>query len=267
MTEEEWLAATHPTVMLEFLGGQASDRKRQLFDCACCRLIWHLLEDERSRRAVEAAERVADAGQAGGDPSPAPALADAEAAETAAHTALALACDEAGLSLDFIDYAFDHRTCRRACRFDAASAAASSLRGPSGDLYSHVDAATAVASADAASRPHRCMGNYPSAHRDLDAARDGEYARQADLLREIVGNPFGPLSISLSFRTPDVVALARTAYDERHLPRGELDLHRLAVLADDLEEAGATGNLVEHLRSPGPHVRGCWALDLVLGLS
>jgi hypothetical protein len=40
----------------------------------------------------------------------------------------------------------------------------------------------------------------------------------------------------------------------------------LAVLADALEEAGcADAGLLGHLRSRGPHVRGCWALDLILG--
>jgi len=38
------------------------------------------------------------------------------------------------------------------------------------------------------------------------------------------------------------------------------------VLADALEDAGcADADLLEHLRSPGPDVRGCWALDLVPG--
>jgi hypothetical protein len=38
------------------------------------------------------------------------------------------------------------------------------------------------------------------------------------------------------------------------------------VLADALEDAGCSdAGLLGHLRSPGPHVRGCWALDLVLG--
>jgi hypothetical protein len=36
------------------------------------------------------------------------------------------------------------------------------------------------------------------------------------------------------------------------------------VLADALEEVGADHRLIEHLRSPGPHVRGCWALDAIL---
>ena len=47
MTEAEWVEATDPTPMLEFLRGKASDRKRRLFACSCCRRLVGLLPDER----------------------------------------------------------------------------------------------------------------------------------------------------------------------------------------------------------------------------
>ena len=45
-----------------------------------------------------------------------------------------------------------------------------------------------------------------------------------------------------------------------------LDLKRLPVLADALEEAGCTDEQVlGRLRGPGTHVRGCFVVDLLLG--
>jgi hypothetical protein len=47
-----------------------------------------------------------------------------------------------------------------------------------------------------------------------------------------------------------------------------LNAGRLAVLADMLEEAGCCDpQLLAHLRGPGPHVRGCFAVEAVLGKS
>jgi hypothetical protein len=66
--------------------------------------------------------------------------------------------------------------------------------------------------------------------------------------------------------TTTVLRLAAAAEDERHLVEGNLDSTRLAVLADALEEAGCTcGKILGHLRGPGPHTPGCWAVDLILG--
>src|SRR5579885_3264916 len=60
MTPAEWRSCTDPAAMLAFLGGKVSARKLRLFACACCRRIWHLLPEDDSRRAVEAAEAYAD---------------------------------------------------------------------------------------------------------------------------------------------------------------------------------------------------------------
>lgn len=56
MTEAEWLACNHPKQMLPLLMSHASDRKRRLLAAACCRRIWPLLTDERSRQVVEVVE-------------------------------------------------------------------------------------------------------------------------------------------------------------------------------------------------------------------
>jgi hypothetical protein len=87
-----------------------------------------------------------------------------------------------------------------------------------------------------------------------------------EMVRDIFGNPFRPVRLGRAWLTPTVTNLAQSAYEERALPSGELDPTRLAVLADALEEAGCDQpGLLSHLRGPGPHVRGCWALDLLLG--
>jgi hypothetical protein len=95
-------------------------------------------------------------------------------------------------------------------------------------------------------------------------SRPEEGAIQASLLRCIFGNPFRPVSLAPAWVTPAMLNLAQAAYDNRLLPSGLLDNTRLAVLADALEEGGCDNpDLLSHLRGPGPHVRGCWVLDLV----
>ncbi|OWK46791.1 hypothetical protein FRUB_00490 [Fimbriiglobus ruber] len=39
----------------------------------------------------------------------------------------------------------------------------------------------------------------------------------------------------------------------------------MPILADALEDAGCDNiDLLAHCRGTGPHVRGCWAIDLIL---
>jgi hypothetical protein len=104
-----------------------------------------------------------------------------------------------------------------------------------------------------------------SANPAYQAVKAAESVAQADLLRDVVGNPFSPTPPLAASLWVIAVALAEAAYQERELPRGHLDPVRLAVLADALEEGGAAAELIGHLRGPGPHVRGCHVLDLILG--
>src|SRR4051794_40919142 len=60
MTEQEWLAATDATPMLEFLRDRASHRKFRLFSNACCQQIWNFITAPALRQAVEVSERFAD---------------------------------------------------------------------------------------------------------------------------------------------------------------------------------------------------------------
>jgi hypothetical protein len=39
----------------------------------------------------------------------------------------------------------------------------------------------------------------------------------------------------------------------------------MPILADALQDAGCDSHdILDHCRGPGPHVRGCWVVDLVL---
>ncbi|MBA4191171.1 MAG: hypothetical protein C0467_24590 [Planctomycetaceae bacterium] len=82
---------------------------------------------------------------------------------------------------------------------------------------------------------------------------------QVHLLREIIGNPFRPVSLDPVWLTSDVVALARGIYEERAFDR-------MPILADALQDAGCdNADILDHCRGNSPHVRGCWVVDLVLG--
>jgi hypothetical protein len=86
-------------------------------------------------------------------------------------------------------------------------------------------------------------------------------AEQADLLRELFGNPFRPVAFDPAWRTDTAVTLARQMYDSR-------DFGAMPILADALQDAGCEDEaILLHCREPGAHVRGCWVCDLVLGFA
>jgi hypothetical protein len=229
MTAEQWLTCTDPDPMLGLLRGKASDRKLRLFACACCRRIWDLLSDERSREAVEVAERYADG------------LTEQAEVRQALEVAPMPVWPESGPEQ------FNWRLVTKAIAAD--------LTDPR--TYVWLTAEVGV----------------PELTPAVIAAKWSEHGAsfvaapcQAGLLRELFGNPFRPTTLAPAWLTADVANLAQSAYQERNLSAGTLEPVRLAVLSDALEEAGCTdAELLSHLRGPGPHVRGCWALDLILG--
>jgi hypothetical protein len=94
---------------------------------------------------------------------------------------------------------------------------------------------------------------------DLEVFDDPEWLKSVEYVHEIFGNPFRPITFSPSWRTDTALSLARTMYDSR-------DFSAMPILADALQDAGCESDaILNHCRGPGPHVRGCWVVDRVLG--
>jgi hypothetical protein len=229
MTEAEWLTCPYPYHLLPFLRGKASDRKLRLFACACCRRIWHLLPDQRARDAVETAERFADG------------LVDNGERVTARKAAQQVAQSRAVT------------TRPRSPKWQRRAASA---------VY-HATARGALAAAWDTSHLAVDALVWGAGGYGLDQApRIGaaEQAHQADVLRDVFGNPFRPTAINQLWRDwqgGTSRKLAQAIYDGRRF-------EDMPVLADALEDAGCTdAAILEHCRKED-HVRGCWVLDGLL---
>lgn len=232
MTEADWLACLRPQEMLSWL--QATKRRRRptrklgLFAVACAERVKLFMTEPVTLKGLELAERLAE-GSAGEGEYHA-YLAECQG-QRSPHPAGARSWAW-GVPIFAVQVPLPH------CTGQAPDKAA-------------VNVSNSCASAFAGPDP---LGRYR------------ELATQAELLRDIIGNPFQRSTLGRATPTSAIANLAEAAYEERHLPSGHLDNARLAVLSDALEEAGCTDEAVlAHLRSPGPHVIGCWALDLVLG--
>jgi len=83
--------------------------------------------------------------------------------------------------------------------------------------------------------------------------------KQSELIRDLFGNPFRPVTILPEWLTSTVVSLATGIYIEKAFDR-------MPILADALQDAGCDDEQVlGHCRGSGPHTRGCWAVDGCLG--
>jgi hypothetical protein len=227
--------------MLAHVAGKVSDRKIRLFACGCCRAIWPLLTDERSRHAVEIAERFAD-----GRVTPKELAAAREAARAVAWAAARedMRKQQAGLLRDICGNPF-----RPVKLWKEHGDEVTTNQSGDGPWFRLTPTVLRVARASYEERGRKCgpCGGSRTVHKG------------------------GSLYVACGY-------CHGTGTDGG----GALDPVTLAVLADALEDAGCDNeDLLRHLRGQercpvphhdhdwrkfrGPHVRGCWAVDCILG--
>jgi hypothetical protein len=299
MTESDWRTCADPEPLLRFLREKGSARKWRLFAVACCGRIGHLMADERSRRAVEVAARYAD-GVATEAELEAERLAAQEAqdeAEQAEHAAEA----EANYC---ITPAYAAACCRLYAASAARGAVSRDPRvtdAEPGSADAHCWQPNYVwAAAAVGKNAYANTGSNPSGTGQEDAWRAAESAEAAErqaqcqLLRDLFGEYLGPPGMEGGWLpygsatggsavpqdeqwcllpTPRNVALRPewVIWNDgvvRRIAEGiytDGAFDRLPILADALLDAGCDDEaLLAHCRGDGPHVRGCWVVDLIL---
>jgi anti-sigma regulatory factor (Ser/Thr protein kinase) len=231
MTEAQWLAATDPTPMLEFLRGKASARKVWLFAVACCTHPWHFSKaNNHPRPTTGSVSPHAD------DITIACDLAEARRVQEQIEAAL----QASGYS--------DHDV------FSIKLAVEEAL-------------VNAIVHGNQMDPEERVLASYRVTpdHSEVVIAHTGrqpaERGIQAALARDVFGNPFRPVTAGPTWLTSVVLALAGRMYESR-------DFTHMPILADALQDAGCEQpDVLDHCRAGGQHVRGCWVVDLLLGKS
>lgn len=194
LTEKEWLEAHHPLQMLEMLYYRTSSRKLRLIACACCRRIWDYLVDPRSRSAVEMAELYVD-----GEHSE----EDRKTFANAAH-----------------DACFELRTTPDSAPEDMASFTAADSIAADEDFHESDDEFTAVWDAVyctvqckvyAVIRKEKPKSSRERTRKIATEVEKQEFAAQAKLIREIIGNPFAKPHIGQHFLNATVIKVAQVS--------------------------------------------------------
>ncbi|VTR96288.1 Uncharacterized protein (Fragment) OS=uncultured bacterium PE=4 SV=1 [Gemmata massiliana] len=247
MTEADWLACENPWDMLEALftrarSRAASDERYRQFGIACCRRLGDVL-DVADTDALDCLELHAKSGLC-------EALLRARQVR--------LQGDRMNNPVTRMPWTYQPVEFRAAARVFASSAVWSCTRKRDTQAaLAYYAAGCAKAHLRAADRG---LEPTTSLLRELEREPDPtERAAQADLLRDIFGNPFRPVAFSPKWRTSTARAVALQMYESR-------DFSALPILADALQDAGCdSAHVLDHCRGEGPHVRGCWVVDRVLG--
>jgi hypothetical protein len=230
MTEAEWLTWNTPESLLHGPLPNVTCRKLRLYAVACGRSVLAEFRTERAEaeRALQLAEQYAD-----------------------------------GLvTLEELKREYDPKRALREPGWVVVAQAGSDYRHQ--QRHPDVNAAVSAARSAISFAPTAWVKRNPGQRQKSKGATNAAVIARAtllDLLRCIVGNPFRPVAFAPNWRTETAVALAAGIYAERAFDR-------LPILADALEEAGCDhAEVLNHCRGPGPHARGCWVVDGVLGKS
>jgi hypothetical protein len=233
MTEEEWDTTLDPEPMLNTIRGQRNARMMynksrlrllRLVAAACCQRLAFPAFSEFIGYCVDVAERLAD-----GD-----------------KTAMRQRTESFSTVINRFDSMFSTGV-------DSNDSVAGNASFAVCHLLQH----------DREFNEDDCICSLKAAIRafNIQDSKSVEYHRrvQADLVRDIFGNPFRPVVFDPRWRTSDSVGVARGIYEDRAF-------ERMPILADALMDAGCDDEQVlGHCRGAGPHVRGCWVVDSALG--
>jgi hypothetical protein len=260
MNLASWQTSKDPGEMLAALPGKVSERKLRLFACACCRRAWHLLPEEPSRRAVEIAESHADGATTAEE------LAQARAAARQVtwgriqqvHSLASTSCvsQNARSAWALVWAACAAEEAADAHVWSEWTPGVGQEVNPSQSLALRTAQVVSWAKTVAEEQGLWSKDGLPSL-RNFDDEED----YQCELLRDVFGSVICPVWIDpkwLSFRSGTVARMALAIHEEARF-------EDLPILADALEDAGCDSTrLLDHCRSSGPHVRGCWAVDALL---
>jgi hypothetical protein len=264
MTESEWLTCTDPSVLLQFIRANASERKLRLFACAYARQ-GHRLDDLYEgcyghRSGLTRDERVSE---------PEKGAPFGEWGEQIVERAEMHADSQSTTSdLELVRQLLEPHLSD--ARVGAAYCGPSAYLTP--EKYELLWATAAPEGSTAAELAIASVSHYFVGYADSgplrqlnptirDPARRETLALQAELFRELFGNPFRPVAIDPAWRQANdgtVVQLAQAIYEDR-------SFEAMPILADALLDAGCQdGAILEHCHAPREHVKGCWVVDLIL---
>ena len=242
MTESDWLTCTDPQAMLEYLRGKVSDRKLRLFACACCRRISYAFDHTFQEILAHVSDRTIQ-----------------QILKTSER------CAHGSFELENV-----RSVATRALKYLGDYIYAYGMESPT-PVPPDVEASIPKFEALLGCAERRALdGARLAALSAVKVSRRGarvlyanwdEEVNQTSRIRDIFGNPFRTVTMDPAglASNKSVSEMTQAIYDKRCF-------EDMPILADMLTAAGCENDeILRHCRSEGPHVRGCWVVDSILG--